>query len=508
MNIEQLLLQAKLYIRQNQKKQAGKILVAILKEYPNSAEAWLLCAQLSDDLEQVLYCLQRASQVNPRALESHPNAPQIRAIITRLRQPLPSDSSTLSEYPPLQNNPNTQLQTQQPLRSNTQSGQDSENQPELEPEDSPLLFPTIPSTEPVLNPEPEDELNTATQDVLEISHVPLDQIDDSFHMTPVLDNSIGDPSFLVRKKKGWRYWVAGLAVFAIMAIGVVMFGGKLQAILFPDHAVTIAETSTIMIRGMQVSEIDSMSMVLIPAGRFLMGSDSDELLTICGLYYSNCTKDSLITEEPVHTVYLDAYWIDQTEVTNGMYAKCVAAGNCQAPGNFSSSTRTSYYGDPQYLDYPVIFVDQNDAKTYCQWTGRRLPTETEWEKAARGENGFYFPWGNSTPTCEQANFLGDAGSPCIGDTTVVGSHPVGISPYGAMDMAGNVWEWTEERFDQNYYRSLLTSNPTGPNPGKTSVLRGGSWLYNGYNLRSANRGIGVSSLKSDNLGFRCALTFP
>ncbi|HNZ13336.1 MAG TPA: SUMF1/EgtB/PvdO family nonheme iron enzyme [Anaerolineaceae bacterium] len=158
-----------------------------------------------------------------------------------------------------------------------------------------------------------------------------------------------------------------------------------------------------------------MSLVCVPAGDFMMGVDG-------GVYDD---------ERPKHTVYLDAYWIDQTEVTNAQYARCVAAGACREPESKDSNTRDSYYGASQYADYPVISVSWSNAADYCSWAGRQLPSEAQWEKAARGTDGWLYPWGYESPSANLLNY--DRNS---GDTTVVGSYPDGASPYGALDMAG------------------------------------------------------------------------
>jgi len=170
-----------------------------------------------------------------------------------------------------------------------------------------------------------------------------------------------------------------------------------------------------------VSEKDGMTLMYVPAGEFLMGAVGYE-------------------DNPQRTVYLDAFWIDQTEVTNAMYTKCVAAGPCQPPALKSSASRPFYYGAMQFEDYPVIRVSYDDAEAYCRWAGRQLPTGEQWEKAARGVDGRTWPWGNQEATCELANGSSD----CVGDTNRVGSYPAGASPYGALDMAGNVDEWTNE----------------------------------------------------------------
>ena len=188
-----------------------------------------------------------------------------------------------------------------------------------------------------------------------------------------------------------------------------------------------------------VSPIDGMKMVYVPAGEFQMGSEDGE-----------------DDEKPVHTVYLDAFWIDQTEVTNTMYARCVEAGAC---GSFGSS---------EFDDYPVSSLWQ-DARNYCEWVNRRLPTEAEWEKAARGTDERMYPWGNTIDE-SYANY-----SQNVGGTTPVGSYEKGVSFYGAYDMAGNESEWVADWFDENYYSTSPSSNPLGPNSGEFRVARGGSW---------------------------------
>ncbi|NLI41381.1 MAG: SUMF1/EgtB/PvdO family nonheme iron enzyme, partial [Caldisericales bacterium] len=175
-------------------------------------------------------------------------------------------------------------------------------------------------------------------------------------------------------------------------------------------------------------EKDEMLMVYVPAGEFEMGDE-----------------DGALDEQPVHTVYLDEYWIDQTEVTNGQYERCVAADSCTVPKSSYSSTRDSYYGNRSYADYPVIYVDWNQADAYCKWAGGRLPTEAEWEKASRGTDGRDYPWGDSIDE-NHANYDGN-----IGDTSEVGRYPKGASPYGALDMAGNVWEWVSDWYAEDYY---------------------------------------------------------
>lgn len=261
-------------------------------------------------------------------------------------------------------------------------------------------------------------------------------------------------------------------------------------------------TPTILPIVTKVSQIDGMVLAYIPAGEYLMGSADTDGSADPG-------------EKPQHTVYLDTFWIDQTEVSNAMYKLCVNAAVCRPPLNLSSNSRNSYYNNSLYKNFPVIWVSWDDANKYCTWVGRRLPTEAEWEKAARGTDGRIFPWGNGSVAGNLLNFC-DVNCPLSGgkdssiddrfnDTAPVGSYPDGASPYGVFDLAGNVWEWVADWFSGDYYANSPLSNPTGPNSGQGRVLRGGSWYNDAGSARSAHRNGFDPSERTDRFGFRCAV---
>lgn len=219
-------------------------------------------------------------------------------------------------------------------------------------------------------------------------------------------------------------------------------------------------------------------------------------------------------EVPEHDVTLAAFWMDQLEVTNAMYGLCVQAGACTLPQSLKSQRRPSYFDNPEFKDYPVIYVTWGQAKTYCEWAGRRLPTEAEWERAGRGDDFRTFPWGENKADGLLANF-----NMVVGDTSRVGTYPAGASPFGVLDMAGNAAEWVSDLYSSTY-NNAGTSNPTGPAEGTTlsRVVRGGSLGDAEINLRVSKRSSVLGSDQkavpgssaylgsfSPRIGFRCAV---
>jgi formylglycine-generating enzyme required for sulfatase activity len=246
-------------------------------------------------------------------------------------------------------------------------------------------------------------------------------------------------------------------------------------------------TSTFADSPAEITDDHGIPMRLVPAGEFTMGSDND--------------SDN---RNASHRVYLDAFYMDKYEVTNAHYASCVTTEVCKPPHFAKSDFRSSYYGNPEYDNFPVIYVDWTMARTYCEkWRDARLPTEAEWEKAARGADGRSYPWGEGI-SCDQANYDGDPdpASFCVGETSEVGSYESGKSLYGLYDMAGNVFEWTS---------SLSNAYPYDPTDGRedltrggSRVIRGGSWNEDSNDLQVFYRSWLAPEYSESEIGIRCA----
>ncbi len=252
--------------------------------------------------------------------------------------------------------------------------------------------------------------------------------------------------------------------------------------LFVTAACAVALTP--VLAAPSLKELDPVPMVTVPAGSFLMGSQN---------------PNGRADEWPQRTVYVDTFAIDQVEVTNERYMTFVAmTGHRSPPNPYGTGVLLSAKGIEQL---PVVQVTWYDAKAYCAWAKKRLPTEAEWEKAARGTDGRTFPWGDDVPTPKRANFDRE----WVEDKTLhqVGSLPGGDSPYGIKDMSGNAREWVQDWYDPDYYANGADRNPQGPEKGIVRVIRGGSWHSPLSDITATARGRGGFALQTHGTGFRC-----
>lgn len=243
-------------------------------------------------------------------------------------------------------------------------------------------------------------------------------------------------------------------------------------------------------------EIDGMEMIEIPQGEVWIGCDES----------NNAGFACMADELPLHQVVVDEFWIDKYEVSNAQFALCVQAGACETPYYQRSVTRTEYYADPEFSDYPRVAVSWFEAQEYCNWAGGRLPSEAEWVRAARGEDQRVYPWGDELPNCNLANTLDEnTGHMCVGDTASVGSYPLGASPFGVMDLAGNAWEWMADWYHKDYYSFSPRENPQGPEIGGTKVVHGGGFDYSWKHSRIAYTSDHDPKEHKIGFGFRCVM---
>jgi formylglycine-generating enzyme required for sulfatase activity len=285
--------------------------------------------------------------------------------------------------------------------------------------------------------------------------------------------------------------IAGAGILLLPFLGYAILRDRMT-----PSAPVMGPTATGIVSSSLPANRGDSETVLVPAGEFTMGRKAADELAVCQRFEAECNLSWFVDEEPIHQVQVDAFYIDRYEVTNADYKACEDQVICDRPQSSSSSTRIEYYGNPEFDGYPVIQVNWHQAGTYCEWRGARLPTEAEWEKAARGTDGRMYPWGDELDETF-ANF-----SYSVGDTTAVGSYEMGASPYGVYDMAGNVWEWVS---------SLYRSYPYTANDGRESlagedlrVARGGAWGLQGVSVSASYRYGIIPSDANAALGFRCA----
>ncbi len=280
-------------------------------------------------------------------------------------------------------------------------------------------------------------------------------------------------------------------IFLIL-LSVILISGMVSSALTAEEKKSEDETAVLELEGEAPP-----GMVFVPAGEFLMGKDEGD------------------DEKPLHKVYVDAFFIDKYEVTYAEYAEFVEAGGYSNKSYWSEEgwswkeenyiTEPAYWNDSTYNqpNYPMVGINWYEAEAYTRWCGKRLPTEAEWEKAARGTDGRRWPWGEDFES-DKANIIGTEDG--YEYTAPVGSYPLGVSPYGCYDMAGNVWEWCADWYEAGYYANSPSENPKGPDSGSSRVIRGGSWFNYLEFSRCADRNYNFPNYRNNILGFRCVLS--
>jgi formylglycine-generating enzyme required for sulfatase activity len=231
--------------------------------------------------------------------------------------------------------------------------------------------------------------------------------------------------------------------------------------------------------GDTLSWLDGSLLVYIPPGEFIMGLGSDD--------------------NPEHEVYLDGFWIYRTEVTNSMYLRCIAIGECSPP---AVDPALPDLENPDLADFPVVGVRWDQAENYCNFVGGTLPTEAQWEKTARGPDGNIYPWGHNKPGCERLNF-----NDCLGEISAVLDYPQGASPYGVLDMAGNIFEWVADWYQEDYYADSPADNSMGPEFGEVRSIRGSTFRTKPDQIEPSLRYFLEPDEYRLDLGFRCVVGF-
>jgi formylglycine-generating enzyme required for sulfatase activity len=273
-----------------------------------------------------------------------------------------------------------------------------------------------------------------------------------------------------------------IIALGLIAVGLLLYFTLSSNWIQPLYTAGITEVRLIR-RGEALTQIrlsaaDGMVQIHIAAGEFVMGSNNGPGAV----------------QYPAHKVYLDSYWIDQVEVTNSMFALCQKSGNCRMPARYNT-----YFGYSKYADYPVVYVTWFDAEAFCEWEGGHLPTEAEWEKAARGVNELRYPWGSAEPDKSLLNFNAE-----YKDLMPAYDFLAGASPYGSLNMAGNAREWVSDWFDPNYYLVSPYKNPQGPSTGVNKSLRGGGDFDKANEVQTFYRDNHDPTSPGANRGFRCA----
>jgi formylglycine-generating enzyme required for sulfatase activity len=318
-------------------------------------------------------------------------------------------------------------------------------------------------------------------------------------------SSTPPPSSAGHSARHRPFLLTAVIVSAVSLLGILFAlarPGRMNPIVYPTPSAElpivdepVVNTNAFLSAALSQVPAEVDAMVTVPAGSFIMGclSPGDPL----------CDGD----ERPSHQVDIDAFEIDLTEVSVAAYARCVEAGVCEEPMSHEPRRRRGCnWGHADRFDHPVNCVPWYQAQIYCEWLGRRLPTEAEWERAARGSGSRMYPWGDSPPTCDLVAMSSDTQDCVLQSTRPVGSFPENASPFGVLDMAGNLWEWTSDWYGRDYYRHSPARNPTGPPQGDERVVRGGGFDDDERDMRVSERNDDTPWETDEDTGFRCART--